>query len=67
MTTKDAMTESFRLGSNAIHMLTKDPLLPDQLYDTQNRALLCNAMLAYDDAGRQIWQQHIEGLFQQQS
>jgi len=63
MPTKDAMTESFRLGSSAIHMLTKDPLLPDQLSDTKNRALLCNAMLAYDDAGRKIWRQHIEGLF----
>ena len=65
MPTKDAMTESFRLGSNTIHMLTKDPLLPEQLCDTKNRALLCNAMRAYDDAGRKIWQQHIEGLFQQ--
>ncbi len=65
MPIKDAMTESFRLGSSAIHMLTKDPLLPDQLCDTKNRVLLCHAMMEYDDAGRKIWQQHIEGLFQQ--
>ena len=65
MSTKDAMTESFRLGSSAIHMLTKDPLLPDQLCDTTNRTLLCNTMLEYDKVGRSIWQQHIEGLFQQ--
>lgn len=65
MPTKDAMTESFRLGSSAIHMLTKDPLLPDQLCDPKNRALLCSTMLEYDNVGRSIWQQHIEGLFQQ--
>ena len=62
---KDAMAESFRLGSSAIHMLTKDPLSPDQLCDTKNRALLCHTMMEYDNVGRKIWQQHIEGLFQQ--
>lgn len=61
---KEAMTESFRLGSSAIHMLIKDPLLPEQLCNTANRALLSQTMLDYNQAGRKIWLQHIETLFQ---
>jgi len=52
---EDAMKESFVLGGKAIQVLSKDPLLPDELMDSGDRAKLWKTMLQYDQAGREIW------------
>ncbi|OUS26871.1 hypothetical protein A9Q99_16790 [Gammaproteobacteria bacterium 45_16_T64] len=62
LSTKDAMIETFQLGSNTIHMLTKDPLVPEQLLPNNSRNTLCHTMLEYDAAGRKIWLQKIDDI-----
>lgn len=52
---EDAMKESFVLGGKAIQVLSKDPLLPDELMDSADRAGLWQTMLQYDQVGREIW------------
>jgi len=52
---EDAMKESFVLGGKAIQVLSKDPLLPDELMDSTDRAALWQTMLQYDQVGREIW------------
>ena len=47
--------ESFRLGGEGIHVLAKDPLLPQELIDTALRANLWQTMIDYDRLGREIW------------
>ncbi len=62
MPAKEAMTESFRLGGNAINLLVKDPLLPTQIENPKARETLCRVMRAYDATARTIWQQKIDAI-----
>lgn len=55
LTVENAMKESFVLGGTAIQVLSKDPLLPDELMDSSDRSRLWKTMLQYDQAGREIW------------
>jgi len=50
-----AMIESFTLGGEALHLLAKDPYLPTELQDPRSRERLWQAMLQYDELGRNIW------------
>ena len=50
-----AMKESFHLGGAAIQLLAKDPLLPRQILDPENRIKLWQTMLEYDRVGREVW------------
>ncbi len=50
-----AMTESFLLGGQAIRQLALDPLLPEPIVPARERALLVDALRAYDRAGRTAW------------
>jgi phenylacetic acid degradation operon negative regulatory protein len=52
---EQAMKESFNLGGAAIQLLAKDPLLPPQMLNPENRVNLWQAMLEYDRVGRDIW------------
>jgi phenylacetic acid degradation operon negative regulatory protein len=52
---EDAMKQSFVLGGKAIQVLSKDPLLPDELMDSTIRTKLWQTMLQYDQVGREIW------------
>lgn len=52
---EQAMKESFHLGGAAIQVLAKDPLLPEQILDPDNRIKLWRTMLEYDRVGREIW------------
>ena len=52
---EQAMKESFHLGGAAIQVLAKDPLLPRQILDPDNRIKLWQTMLEYDRVGRDIW------------
>ena len=51
----DARVESFTLGGEMIHLLAKDPLLPENQVDVHARGALTDAMLAYDKLGKEIW------------
>jgi phenylacetic acid degradation operon negative regulatory protein len=57
----EARLESFRLGGEAIHLLAKDPLLPDGFVDVTARAGLWRAMVAYEAIGIAAW----AGAFQE--
>ncbi len=50
-----AMIESFRLGGAALRQLTLDPLLPEPIVPTAERAALVAAMRRYDTVGRRCW------------
>lgn len=59
---EEAMAESFRIGGEAIHVLVKDPLLPDEIMRAPEREQLAQAMRDYDRQGRQLWMQKVTGL-----
>ena len=50
-----AAVETFLLGGSAIRILATDPLLPDAMISTADRAALTDSMLAYDALGRKAW------------
>lgn len=51
----EAKLECFRLGGEMIHLLAKDPLLPNVWLNAEPRRQLWQAMLAYDAQGKDIW------------
>ena len=50
-----ALSESFILGGEAIHLLALDPLLPEAMIDKKLRANLTDTMLAYDAYFHEVW------------
>ncbi|MCP4039010.1 MAG: hypothetical protein GY733_18875 [bacterium] len=50
-----AMTESFRIGGEAVRQIVLDPLLPDAIVDTDARHAMIEAMRAYDVLGKNAW------------
>ena len=50
-----AMTESFRTGGEAIRVLSRDPLLPDEIHSGAEREELVRTLRAYDALGRTCW------------
>jgi phenylacetic acid degradation operon negative regulatory protein len=57
-----AMVESFELGGAAIRQLALDPLLPDALLPSDERAALLDTMRRYDRAGRACWSRFMRGF-----
>jgi len=55
ITREQAMVNSFRLGGEAIQLLAKDPLLPEEIQPSAQRVKLWETMLRYDQVGREIW------------
>jgi phenylacetic acid degradation operon negative regulatory protein len=49
------MRESFMLGGGVLRQIVLDPLLPEPIVHTAERAALVAAMLRYDAAGRASW------------
>ena len=52
-----AMVESFQLGGEAVRQIVLDPLLPDEIIDTDARRALVAEMRRYDTIGREYWKQ----------
>ncbi len=52
---EEAMRETFRLGGEALQVLAKDPLLPEEIMPSTHRQHLHEVMLSYDKTGRDIW------------
>ncbi|MCP5069872.1 MAG: PaaX family transcriptional regulator [bacterium] len=50
-----AMSESFRLGGEAVRQIVLDPLLPEPIVDVTARRALVEAMQRYDEIGRHYW------------
>ena len=59
---KDALVESYLLGTKGIHWLLKDPLLPEEMIPSRYRSELTQTMLASDAFGKSIWKREFEGL-----
>ncbi len=57
-----AMVESFELGGRAIRQLATDPLLPDELLPSAERARLLATLRRYDRAGRACWARFLDGF-----
>lgn len=62
LSNREAMTETFIVGGEAIHILVKDPWLPDEIFTTEEREKLHKLMLHYDEVGREIWSKEVEHL-----
>ncbi len=58
---RQAMTESFVLGGQAIRQLAHDPLLPEPIAPTAERAALVDQMRVYDRLGRELWRGFMQG------
>jgi len=43
------------VGSATVRLLTKDPLLPDEMVDGEKRQAVATAMMEYDEVGKQLW------------
>jgi phenylacetic acid degradation operon negative regulatory protein len=48
--------ETFMIGSEVLHQLVFDPLLPEPLVDVAARRTLVETMLEFDAVGRRAWQ-----------
>ena len=59
-----AAKESYLLGSQAIRAVRHDPLLPEELVDTQARAEFFDTVVKFDQVGKAIWQQFHEQTIQ---
>ena len=60
--TAQAARESFFLGGAAIRQLVYDPLLPEPMVDGALRQSFIASVLAFDQAGRAIWQRFYDAL-----
>ncbi|MEG3122347.1 hypothetical protein [Sphingomonas sp. GB1N7] len=55
MPTAKAARETFLLGQSVIRAINSDPLLPDELVDTDLRGTLVNAMVCYNAMALHHW------------
>jgi phenylacetic acid degradation operon negative regulatory protein len=55
----DKARESFLLGDEAIRQIVFDPLLPTPLVDERARADFINAVIRFDAAGQEIWNEFL--------
>ena len=56
---EQAMREAFLLGRKVIRWVTLDPLLPEQMVPTGERAALVEAMTRYDETGQVLWRRYL--------
>lgn len=52
---REAMAESFLVGGEAIRRMVFDPLLPEPIVPSRERAALVEALSRYDRLGRERW------------
>ena len=62
LSTQEALSESFKLGGNAIKILALDPLLPKEMIDTKLRENLHTSMEHYEKMGRPLWLEALESF-----
>ena len=66
MTLGQAARQAYEAGDAAIRQIVLDPFLPEPLVDVQARAQLIEAMRAYDELGRALWQAVFQGRARQE-
>lgn len=59
-----AARECYLLGNEAIRQLVFDPLLPEPLVDVAERRAFTAAVVAFDQAGRNIWGEQLPAALQ---
>lgn len=59
---KNALMECYIMGSEAVHLLVTDPLLPEEIMPCKPRIQLTEVMLKYNELGKEIWMNQIGGL-----
>ena len=59
---ENALMESYLIGTETVHVLVKDPLLPPDMMPSGHRIRLANAMLEYNEIGKTIWETGVRGL-----
>lgn len=59
---EEAARESFVIGDAAIRQLVFDPLLPDELVDSQERHTFIESVLQFDQVGQAIWLKLYQGV-----
>ncbi len=59
---KNALMECYINGSEAVHQLITDPLLPEEIMPCRHRIQLTKIMLEYNELGKEIWMNQITGL-----
>lgn len=53
---KDAVRETFLVGESVIKQINADPLLPNEMINTQLRRNMINDMKLYNELGRTVWE-----------
>jgi phenylacetic acid degradation operon negative regulatory protein len=53
----DAVRETFTVGESVIRQINADPLLPDEMINTELRRDLVKQMKEYNELGRVVWEQ----------
>jgi len=59
---RNALVETYRLGSEAIYLLLTDPLLPAEMMSNASRLSLTRTMLEYNVLGKEIWRKRFDDL-----
>ncbi len=62
LSSEAALMESYLLGSEAVHLLVNDPLLPEEMMPSCHRIALTRMMLAYDTLGKAVWKKQFMDL-----
>ncbi|ACL01957.1 putative transcriptional regulator, PaaX family [Desulfatibacillum aliphaticivorans] len=57
-----ALMETYLVGTETVHMLVKDPLLPEEIMPPAHRVKLAGAMLEYNKIGKDVWEREAFGL-----
>ena len=60
--TENALMESYLVGTEVIHVLVTDPLLPEEMMPSSYRTALAAAMHEYNEMGKKVWMEAFEDL-----
>ena len=64
---ESALMETYLVGTETVHVLVKDPLLPEEMAPAVHRIKLAGAMLEYNEIGKNVWEREASGLHFSQS
>lgn len=62
LSVRKALVDTLKVGSAAVRLLLKDPLLPDEMVNGAKRQAVAAAMMEYDDAGKRLWRQFYDSV-----
>ncbi len=62
LSTEEAMVETFLIGGEVLRQIALDPMLPEEIVPSADRAALVSAMRHYDEVGRTYWADFLESF-----